>query len=202
VDPSSQCCPQPPWAYRGGVGLGHIRAHGPPNGGPWRQRHGPSGGGACQETYGTPLHGTRGASDRCVGAVGAWAAGRGLRAGARVVEVAPKTGRPWRVAAAAQLDACSQDCLPAGRVTQGPLDALFALRSAVKAGTVSEAEASERLSRSPHGLWGAMAPVTTRRLALDVGDRTRARAHAGVQQVVQVVAPGCLPRCRTEGCKA
>src|SRR6266446_8615224 len=36
------------------------------------------------------------------------------------------------------------------RVTQVQLDELFALLSAVKTGEVSEAEAVERLSRSPH----------------------------------------------------
>jgi len=38
------------------------------------------------------------------------------------------------------------------------LDELFALLSAVKAGAVSEAEAIERLERSPQWVWVAMGP--------------------------------------------
>ena len=37
---------------------------------------------------------------------------------------------------------------------------LYALLSALKEGTVSEAEASKRLSCSPHWVWGAIDPVS------------------------------------------
>jgi len=37
VDTSTHFCPNPDCAYRGWVGWGNLRAHGPPNGGPWRQ---------------------------------------------------------------------------------------------------------------------------------------------------------------------
>src|SRR5262249_8574685 len=46
------------------------------------------------------------------------------------------------------------------RVTQVQLDELFALLSAVKAGEVNEAQTISRLSRSPHWVWVAMAPVS------------------------------------------
>src|SRR5205807_7372049 len=87
------------------------------------------------------------------------------------------------------------------RVTQVQLDELMALLSAVKAGRVSEADAIERLSRSPQWIWVAMDPVTTLLLALDVGDRTLAMAQRLVHQVVQVLAPGCVPLFLTDGFK-
>jgi hypothetical protein len=62
------------------------------------------------------------------------------------------------------------------RVTQVQLDELYALLSAVKEGDVSEAEALQRLSRSPHWVWVAIDPVSKLLLALDVGDRTLAMA--------------------------
>ena len=201
VDTSSHFCPQPPCAYRGWVGLGNIRANGHPNGGPWRQLHCTSCGGYFQETHGTPLHGKRVSSDLVVWAVGALAEGLGIRAVARVFEVDPNTVLQWLVAAADHLEAFSQYFLHDVRVTQVQLDELFALLSAVKAGKVSEAEAIERLSRSPHWIWMAMDPVTKLLLAIDVGDRTLAMAQAVVHQVAQVLAPGCLPLFLTDGFK-
>jgi IS1 family transposase len=86
-------------------------------------------------------------------------------------------------------------------VLLGQLDELFALLSAVKAGEVSETEAVERLSRSPHWVWAAIDPVTKLLLTIDVGDRTRAMAQRVVHQVVEVLAPGCVPLFLTDGFK-
>src|SRR5215471_15556157 len=199
VDTSPHFCPNPDCASRGWVGWGNLRANGHPNGGPWRQLHCSRCGGYCQETHGTPLHGKRVSSDLFVWAVGALAAGLGIRAVARVFEVDPNTVLHWLVAAAAHLQAFSQYFLHDVRVTQVQLDELFALLSAVKAGKVSEAEAIERLSRAPQWIWVAMDPVTKLLLALDVGDRTRAMAQRLVHQVVQVLAPGCVPLFLTDG---
>src|SRR5262249_21645901 len=85
------------------------------------------------------------------------------------------------------------------RVTQVQLDELFALLSAVKAGEVSETEAITRLSRSPHWVWAAIDPVTKVLLTLDVGERTLAMAQGVVHQVVQILAPDCVPLFLTDG---
>jgi IS1 family transposase len=87
------------------------------------------------------------------------------------------------------------------RVTQVQLDELFALLSAVKAGELSEPEALPRLSRSPHWVWVAMDPVTKVLLAIDVGDRPLAMAQGVVHQVMQLLAPDCLPLFLTDGYK-
>jgi hypothetical protein len=123
------------------------------------------------------LPGQRVPVDRLVWAVGARAEGLGSRAVARVLEVAPKTGLAWLGEVAEHAAAFSRDCLHDVRVTQGQRDALLARRSAVKTGEVNEAEASTRLSRSPHGVWAASAPVTKRLLTIEVGARTRAMAQ-------------------------
>src|SRR5207249_45179 len=68
-------------------------------------------------------------------------------------------------------------------------------------GEVSEAEAVERLSRSPHWVWAAIDPVTKLLLTVDVGDRTLAMAQRVVHQVVQVLAPDCVPMFLTDGFK-
>ena len=81
------------------------------------------------------------------------------------------------------------------------MDELFALLRAVKAGEVSDVEAIQRLSRSPHWVWGAIDPVSKLLLTIDVGDRTLAMAQRVVHQVVQVVAPGCVPLFLTDGFK-
>jgi IS1 family transposase len=125
----------------------------------------------------------------------------GIRAVARVFEVDPNTVLQWLVEAAEHLQAFSQYFLHDMRVTQVQLDELFALLSAVRAGEVSEAEAITRLSRSPHWVWVAMDPVSKLLLAIDVGSRTLAMAQRVVHQVVQVLAPRCIPLFLTDGFK-
>jgi len=153
------------------------------------------------ETHGTPLPGTRVAPDKLVWAVGALAEGLGIRAVARVFEVDPNTVLAWLVEVAEHAAAFSQYFLHDVYVTQVQLDELFALLSAVKAGEVSETEALTRLSRSPHWVGVAMDPVTKLLLTIDVGDRTLAMAQRVVHQVVQVLAPGCVPLFLTDGFK-
>src|SRR5438128_5083586 len=201
VDTSQQFCPNPDCAYRGRVGLGNLRANGHPNGGPWRQLYCSQCEGYVLETHGTPFHGKRVAPDLLVWAVGALAEGLGIRAVARVFEVDPNTVLAWLVEAADHLKAFSQYFLHDVRVTQVQLDELYALLSAVKAGEVSEAEAITRLSRSPQWVWAALDPVTKLLLTIDVGDRTLAMAQRVVHQVVQVLAPGCVPLFLTDGFK-
>jgi len=147
------------------------------------------------------LHGKHVAPEKLVWAVGALAEGLGIRAVARVFEVDPNTVLAWLVEVAEHVVAFSQYFLHDLRVTQVQLDELFALLSAVKAGEVSEAEALQRLSRSPHWVWGAIDPVTKLLLTIEVGERTLAMAQRVVHQVVQVLAPGCVPLFLTDGLK-
>jgi transposase-like protein/IS1 family transposase len=202
VDTSKQFCPQPCCAYYGWVGLGNIRANGYPNGGRWRQFQCRS----CQryflETQGTPLHGKRVPPEVLVWVVQALAEGLGIRAVARVFAVDPNTVLHWLTEVADQAVACSQYFLHDVHVTQGQLDELFALLSAGKAGEVSEGEALNRLSRSPHWVWVALDPVTKLLLAIEGGERTLAMAQRVVHQVAQVVAPECVPLFLTDGFKA
>src|SRR6266568_1290214 len=127
--------------------------------------------------------------------------GLGLRAVARVFEVDPNTVLQWLVEVADHAMAFSRYFLHDVRVTQVQLDELFALLSAVKDGEVSEAEAVQRLSRSPHWVWAAIDPESKLLLALNIGDRTLAMAQRLVHQVVEVLAPGCVPLFLTDGFK-
>jgi hypothetical protein len=145
------------------------------------------------------LHGKRVAPDLLVWAVGALAEGLGIRAVARVFEVDPNTVLQWLVEVADHAVAFSPYVLHDVRVTQVQLDELFALLSAVKAGEVSDAEAIQRLSRSPHWVWAAIDPVTKVLLTIEVGDRTLAMAQRVLHQVVQVLAPGWVPLFLTDG---
>jgi IS1 family transposase len=147
------------------------------------------------------LYGKRMAPDKLVWAVGALAEGLGIRAVARVFAVDPNTVLAWLVEVAAHLQAFSQHFLHHVRVTQVQLDELYALLRAVKDGEVSEADALTRLSRSPRWIWVAIDPVTKLLLTLDVGDRTLAMAQRVVHQVIQVLAPGCVPLFLTDGFK-
>jgi IS1 family transposase len=199
VDTSTHCCPNPDCAYRGWVGWGNLRANGHPNGGPWRQllcvvcRH------YFLETLGTIFHGKRASVELIVRVIACLAEGVGIRGTARVFEVDPNTVLQWLVEAAEQLRAFSQHFLHDVRVRQVQLDELFALLSAVKDGTVGEAEAIERLERSPQWVWVAMDPESKLLLALDAGARTLAMAQRVVHHVAQVLAPDCAPLFLTDG---
>ena len=199
VDTSTHFCPNPDCAYRGWVGWGNLRANGHPSGGPWRQL-------LCVvcrryflETLGTLFHGKRESVELIVRVLACLAEGLGIRGTARVFEVDANTVLQWLVEAAEQLRAFSQHFLHDVRVRQVQLDELFALLSAVKHGEVSEAEAIERLERSPQWVWVALDPESKLVLAIDVGERTLALAQRVVHQVAQVLAPDCAPLFLTDG---
>src|SRR6516162_2299254 len=199
VDTATHFCPNPDCAYRGWVGWGNLRANGHPSGSPWRQLLWV----VCRryflETLGTLFHGKRASVDLIVRVIACLAEGLGIRGTARVFEVDPNTVLQWLVEAAAQLRAFSQHFLHGIRVRQVQLDELFALLSAVKDGTVSEADAIERLERAPQWVWVAMDPESKLLLELDVGARTLAMAQRVVHQVAQVLAPDCAPLFLTDG---
>jgi transposase-like protein len=202
VDTSRHFCPNPDCAYRGWVDWGNLRANGHPSGGPWRQL-------LCVvcrryflETLGTLFHGKRASVELIVRVIACLAEGLGIRGTARVFEVDPKTVLQWLVEAAEQLRAFSRHVLHDVGVRQVQLDELFALLSAVKDDEVSEAEAIERLERSPQWVWVAMDPESKLLLAIDVGDRTLAMAQRFIHHVVQVLAPDCAPLFLTDGFRA
>jgi IS1 family transposase len=179
--------------------LGNLRANGHPNGGPWRQLHCTSCGGYVFETHGTIFYGKRVSVELIVRVIACLAEGLGIRGTARVFEVDPNTVLQWLVEAAGQLQTFSQHFLHDVEVRQVQLDELFALLSAVKDGKVSEAEAIERLERSPQWVWAAMDPESKLLLAIDVGDRTLAMAHRLIHHVAQLLAPDCAPLFLTDG---
>src|SRR5438132_4338689 len=191
VDTSTHFCPIPDCAYRGWVGWGNLRANGHPNGGRWRQLLCI----ACRryflESLGTIFHGKCASVDLIVRVIACLAEGLGIRGTARVFEVEAHTVLQWLVEAAEQLQAFSRHVLHDVRVRQVQLDELFALLSAVKAREVSEAEAIERLERSPQWIWVAMDPESKLVLVIDVGERTLAIAQRVVHHVAQVLAPDC-----------
>src|SRR4030095_12139573 len=108
IDTSQHFCPDPACRYGGWLGLGNITSNRHPSGGPWRQLYCSQCRGYFLETHGTPGHGKRVPLDMFVWAVGALAEGLGIRAVARVFEVAPNTVLQWLVAAAAHLRTFSQ----------------------------------------------------------------------------------------------
>jgi IS1 family transposase len=201
VDTARHFCRNPDCPYRGWVGWGNLRANGHPNGGPWRQL-------LCVvcrryflETLGTIFHGKRASVELIVRVIACLAEGLGIRGTARVFEVDPNTVLQWLVEAAEQLRAFAQHFLHDLRVQQVQLDEVFALLSAVKDGAVSEADAIARLERMAQWVWVAMDPESKLLLALDVGHRTLAMAQWVVHQVVQVLAPDCMPLFLTDGFK-
>jgi IS1 family transposase len=192
-------CPHTDCDYRGWLRLNNLRANGHPSGGPWRQFHCLGCNGYFPEHHGTIFHGKQAAGELIVHVLACLAEGLGIRATARVFEVAPNTVLDWLVEAAEQLRAFSAYFLCDVHVEQLQLDELYAVLSAVKDGEITKAKAIKRLSRSPHWVWVALAPVTKLLVALDVGERTQAMAQRFVHRVAQGLAPDCTPLFVTDG---
>jgi IS1 family transposase len=201
VDTSMHFCPHAGCRYRGWLGLGNLRANGHPSGGPWRQFHCLDCKGYFPEHHGTIFHGKQGAVEVIVRVLACLAEGLGIRATARVFEVDANTVLHWLVEAAEQLRAFSAYFLCDVHVRQLQLDELYAVLRDVKTGALSEDEAIEHLERSPYWVWSAMDPDSKLLLVIDVGTRTLEMAQRVVHQVVQVLAPHCIPLCVTDGLK-
>jgi hypothetical protein len=127
------------------------------------------------------------------------AEGLGIRGTARVFEIDPNTGLGWLVEAAEHLHAFSAYFLHALHLNQVQLDELYAVLSAVRDGDMSEAEAIERLSRSPHWVWTAIDPETKLLLSVPVGACTLAMAQAVLHHIAPMLAPGCVPLFLSDG---
>ena len=201
VDTSMHFCPQDGCRYRGWLGLGNLRANGHPSGGPWRQFHCLDCKGYFPEHHGTIFHGKQAAVELIVQVLACLAEGLGIRATARVFAVDANTVLHWLVEAAEQLQAFSAYFLCDVHVRQLQLDELYAVLRDVKTGALNEDEAIEHLERSPSWVWTAMDPDSKLLLVIDVGTRTLAMAQRVVHQVVQVLAPHCIPLCLTDGLK-
>src|SRR2546422_314011 len=199
VDTSMHFCPHAGCDYRGWLGLGNLRANGHPSGGPWRQFHCTSCQGYFLETHGTIFHGKQAAVELIVRVLACLAEGLGIRATARVFEVAPNTVLQWLVEAAEQLRAFSAYFLCDLHLEQVQLDEVYAVLRARKAGEINADEAIRRLERSPYGVWTAMDPKSTLLVVVDVGCRTLAMAQRVVHQVPRVLAPSCVPLFLTDG---
>jgi IS1 family transposase len=154
------------------------------------------------ETHGTIFHGKRIAVELIVQVLAFLAEGLGNRATARVFEVDANTVLQWLMEAADQLQAFARYFLGDVHVRQVQLDELYAVLHTVKDGELSEDEAIQRLDRSPCWVWTAMDPETKLLLVMDVGSRPLAMAQCVVHQVVQVLAPDCVPLLLTDGFRA
>ena len=97
VDTSRHFCPHMGCRYRGWLRLGNLRAHGHPSGGPWRQFQCTACQGYFLEHHGTLLHGKQVAVELIVRVLACLAEGLGIRATARVFEVAPCASRKPKV---------------------------------------------------------------------------------------------------------
>src|SRR6266699_6952117 len=201
VDTSWHFCPQATCDSRGWLGLGNLRANGHPSGGPWRQFHCTSCQGYFLETHGTLFHGKQAAVELIVHVLACLAEGLGIRATARVFEVAPNTVLQWLGEAAEQLRAFSASFLCDLHLEQLQLDELDAVLRDLKGGVINDAEAIKRLERSPSWVWTVMDPQSKLLVVVDVGCRTLAMAQRVVHQVIRVLAPGCVPLFLTDGLK-
>ncbi len=201
VDTSRHFCPHTACDDRGWLGMGNLRANGHPSGGPWRQLHCLGCNGSFPEHHGTIFHGKQAAGELIVRVLACLAEGLGIRATARVFEVDPNTVLHWLVEAAEQLKAFSRYFLCEVHVQQIQRDELYAVLSAVKGGQMREEEATQRLSRSPYWVWTAIDPQSKLLVAITVGPRTQAMAQRVVHQVMEVLAPGCIPLFVTDGFK-
>jgi hypothetical protein len=127
IDPSMHFCPHAGCDYQGWLGLGNLRANGHPSGGLWRQLYCRACHGYFLETHGTIFHGKRQSVELLVRVLACLAEGLGIRATARVFEVAPNIVLQWLVEAAEQLQAFTRSFLCDVHVEQLQLDEWYAV---------------------------------------------------------------------------
>src|SRR5215472_16243681 len=199
VDTSMHFCPHAGCRYRGWLGLGNLRANDHPSGGPWRQFHCLDCQGYFPEHHGTIFHGKQAAVELIVQVLACLAEGLGIRATARVFAVDANTVLHWLVEAAEPLRAFSAYFLCDVHVEQLQLDELYTVRRDLNAGLLSDDEAIERLERSPSWGWTAIDPKSKLLVVVEVGTRTLAMAQRVLHQLVQVLAPDCVPLFVTDG---
>ena len=194
-------CPHTGCDYRGWLGLNNLRANGHPSGGPWRQLHCTACEGYFPEHHGTIFHGKQAAVELIVRVLACLAEGLGIRATARVFEVAPNTVLHWLVEAAEQLRAFSAYFLCDLHLEQLQLDELYAVLRDLKAGAISDDEAISASGAftvlgvdgdGPH----EQAAGGGRCRQPHPGDGA-ARGASGDP----VLAPGCVPLFLTDGLK-
>jgi hypothetical protein len=101
------------------------------------------------ETQGTLFHGKQVAVELIVRVLACLAEGLGIRATARVFEVAPSTVLQWLIEAAEPLRAFSASCLGDLHLEQRQLAEVYAVLRALQDGESSEDDAIKRLERSP-----------------------------------------------------
>jgi IS1 family transposase len=154
------------------------------------------------ETHGTIFHGKQAAVELIVHVLACLAEGLGIRATARVFEVAPNTVLHWLAEAAEQLRAFSASFLCDLHLEQLQLDELYAVLRDLKAGEITEDDAIARLERSPYWVWTVLDPTSKLLVVVEVGSRTLVMAQRIVHQVTGVLAPGCVPLFVTDGLKA
>src|SRR5215470_17021216 len=199
VDTARHFCPHLNCDYGGWLGLNNLRANGHPSGGQWRQFHCTSCDGYFPEHHGTIFHGTQAAVELIMPVLACLAEGLGIRATARVFGVDANTVLHWLVEAAEQLQAFSASFLCDMHVEQLQLDEVYAVLRDLNAGVISDDEAIERLERSPSWVWTAIDPKSKLLVVVDVGTRTVAMAQRVLHQLVQVLAPDCMPLFLTDG---
>jgi IS1 family transposase len=100
---------------------------------------------------------------------------------------------------AEQLQAFSTYFLHDLNLNQVQLDELYAILSAVRDGEMSEGEAIDHLSTSPRWVWTAIDPESKLMLSAQSGDRSPAMAQAVLHQIVQLLAPSCVPLFLSDG---
>ena len=149
VDTSMHFCPHDGCRYRGWLELNNLRANGHPNGAPWRQFQCLSCLGYFPEHHGTIFHGKQAAVELIVRVLACLAEGLGIRAAARVFEVAPNTVLQWLVEAAEQLRAFSAYFLCDLHLEQLQLDEVYAVLRALKAGEISDDEPVDTAASAP-----------------------------------------------------
>lgn len=199
VDTQAHFCPDPKCSYYGWLGLGNLRANGHPGGQPWRQFQCVSCRGYFYETTGTIFHGKHASPDLIVWTIACLCEGLGIRGTARVFGIDANTVLQWLVEAAEQLQTFSDYFLHELHINQVQLDELYAVLRAVRNGELSEAEAVEQLSRSPHWVWTAIDPETKLLLCVRVGEHTLAMSQAVLHQIAGLLAPSCIPLFLSDG---
>ena len=183
VDTSNHYCPETDCSYYGWLGLNNIVSNGHPNDGIWRQLQCVVCGKYFMETTGTIFYGSRTPPETIWMALSAMAEGLSIRSTARVFDVDKDVVQSWLKQASEHMETVSQYLFHNLNLTQVQVDELWALMG----------RRQKKHKRNSRWVWAALDPVNKLFLAFVVGDRSLDTAQLLIHDVVQVLAPGCVP---------
>ena len=191
IDTDMHFCPNNDCKYYGWLARGNICSNGHPNSGKWRQLKCIVCGTFFIEVQGTIFYRSKASPDKIILALKVMAEGMGIQSTARALDLDANTVQSWLKQGAEHMDVISRYLIHDLHLTQLQVDELWSLLGL----------RDEKQQRNTRWVWSAIDPQSKLWLGFLIADRSLDAAQIFIHQVVELLAPGCVPLILTDGYK-